>query len=338
MLQEMKVLGLKRLGHGVTGDIIPHRMPLDFTVKLVVTGDDFGYCPLRDQGIVECFKAGAISNCSLLVNGSSAACAAELAQRCNIPIGLHANLSEGFPVCTELRHNSSLVNSKGVFHGKMGIRKKLAQGLLNMSEVRQELSAQILLFREMTGHNPQHMDGHQHIHVLPRINEVFAQVLQENEICFTRIPVELGLRKCDWIKEDLMTFYQGVKEDSINTVEVFRSHGIRWPDLYIGLSTMGGNMSISNIQRAIEYSIQSLLWKSSNYLHHPTLNSRHTLSIELMTHPGYPSIPPVGGCGEGPDDFSQSEERLHEMKVLKDPVLQDYYKEHGVQLCSFKEL
>ncbi|XP_075177352.1 carbohydrate deacetylase isoform X2 [Anomaloglossus baeobatrachus] len=136
-------------------------------IKLVVTGDDFGYCPRRDVGIVECFHAGAITNVSLLVNGVSAACAAELARRYNIPIGLHANLSEGIPVCRELRQNCSLINDRGVFLGKMGIRKALAQGRLHMSEVRQELSAQVELFRELTGQIPQHMDGHQHVHVLP---------------------------------------------------------------------------------------------------------------------------------------------------------------------------
>lgn len=34
-------------------------------------------------------------------------------------------------------------------------------------QVKQELKAQVELFRELTGHLPPHMDGHQHIHVLP---------------------------------------------------------------------------------------------------------------------------------------------------------------------------
>lgn len=51
------------------------------TVKLIVTGDDFGYCPRRNQGIVECFLAGAVSNVSLLVNGSAVSDAVQLARR-----------------------------------------------------------------------------------------------------------------------------------------------------------------------------------------------------------------------------------------------------------------
>ncbi|XP_057236733.1 carbohydrate deacetylase [Malurus melanocephalus] len=298
-------------------------------VKLIVTGDDFGYCPRRNQGIVDCFLAGAISNVSLLVNGSAAADAAKLARRYNIPIGLHANLSEGSPVCEVLKTNSSLLNEDGFFHGKMGFRTALSKGLLNMSEVKQELKAQVELFHELTGHLPPHMDGHQHVHVLPEVRHVFAEVLEEYGIKYTRVPIEPGLHNCDWIPPSLMDFYLGVEEDSFNTVDVFTKHGIRWPDIYIGLSTMGRNMSVSSICSAIDSAILELTAKAPQ---------SRTVTIELMVHPGYPSVPPVGGCGEGPDDFSQSWERLHELQTLTKPELQSHYKNRNIQLCSFKDL
>lgn len=50
-------------------------------VRLVVTADDFGYCPRRDEGIVEAFLAGAVTSVSLLVNGATAESAADLARR-----------------------------------------------------------------------------------------------------------------------------------------------------------------------------------------------------------------------------------------------------------------
>ncbi|NWS86795.1 YDJC deacetylase, partial [Toxostoma redivivum] len=298
-------------------------------VKLIVTGDDFGYCPRRNQGIVDCFLAGAISNVSLLVNGSAAADAAKLARRHNIPIGLHANLSEGSPVCEVLKTNSSLLNQDGFFHGKMGFRTALSKGLLNMSEVKQELKAQVELFHELTGHLPPHMDGHQHVHVLPEVRHVFAEVLEEYGIKYTRVPIEPGLHSCDWIPPSLMEFYLGVEEDSFNTVDVFTKHGIRWPDMYIGLSTMGRNMSVSSIRSAIDSAVLQLTARTPQ---------SSTGTIELMVHPGYPSVPPVGGCGEGPDDFSQSWERLHELQTLIKPELQSHYKSRNIQLCSFKDL
>ncbi|NWX97060.1 YDJC deacetylase, partial [Nothoprocta ornata] len=298
-------------------------------VQLIVTGDDFGYCPRRNQGIVECFLAGAVSNASLLVNGSAAADAARLARRYNIPIGLHANLSEGSPVCELLKTNSSLLNQDGFFHGKMGFRTALSKGLLKMSEVKQELKAQVELFCELTGHLPPHMDGHQHVHVLPEVRHVFAQVLEEYGIKYTRVPVEPGLRKCDWIEPSLMDFYQGVEEDSLNTVDVFTKHGIRWPDIYIGLSTMGKNMSVGSIGGAIDAALGDLVGAGA---------ARRRVTAELMVHPGYPSAPGAGGCGQGPDDFSQSWERLHELQTLMKPELRSHYKSRNIQLCSFKDI
>ncbi|XP_060641900.2 carbohydrate deacetylase [Anolis sagrei] len=312
------------------------------TVKLIITGDDFGYCPRRNQGIVECFLTGAVSNVSLLVNGAAVTDAVQLAKRHHIPIGLHANLSEGSPVCPALKESSSLLNTEGFFHGKMGIRRVLAEGHLNMAEVRQELTAQVELFHKLTGHLPYHMDGHQHVHVLPEIRHVFAQLLVDYGIMYTRVPIEPDLPRCSWIDPSLMAFYRSVEKDSLETVDVFRKHHIRWPDIYIGLSTMGKNMSMSNILGAIDNATAAYQAnKDSVAPLSPFLGSdreARSVTVELMTHPGYPSLPPVGGCGEGPDDFSQSWERLHELETLKKPELQSCYKARNIELCSFKKL
>ncbi|MED6280243.1 hypothetical protein CHARACLAT_008723, partial [Characodon lateralis] len=78
---------------------------------------------------------GGISNVSLLVNASAAEEAAGLAGRHKIPIGLHANLSEGTPVCQNLQQISTLINPQGFFHGKMGFRQALERGQLSMIQV-----------------------------------------------------------------------------------------------------------------------------------------------------------------------------------------------------------
>uniref|UniRef100_A0AC11CQ84 YdjC chitooligosaccharide deacetylase homolog n=1 Tax=Ovis aries TaxID=9940 RepID=A0AC11CQ84_SHEEP len=136
-------------------------------VRLVVTADDFGYCPRRDEGIVEAFLAGAVTSVSLLVNGSAAESAAELARRHQIPTGLHANLSEGRPVGPARHGASSLIGSEGFFLGKMGFRRAVAAGEVILAQVREELEAQLSRFRELLGRDPTHVDGHQHVHVLP---------------------------------------------------------------------------------------------------------------------------------------------------------------------------
>ncbi|XP_068995427.1 carbohydrate deacetylase [Embiotoca jacksoni] len=298
---------------------------------LVVTGDDFGYCPRRNQGIVDCFLAGGISNVSLLVNALAAREAAHMAKRHNIPIGLHANLSEGIPVSPSLRQASTLVNQQGFFLGKMGFRQALERSQLCMKQVELELRAQVRRFTELTGHLPQHMDGHQHVHVLPEVREVFAQVLSDLRIRYTRVPVEHGLLSCSWLPEHLQTFYTQVEKDAVDAIPVFRRHGIRLPDVYLGLTTVGQNMSVPSLQRALRLALSPGPSSSSGS------GSNRLVTAELMVHPGYPSTQ-EGGCGEGPDDFSQSTDRQHELSVLTDPAVLTLYSQERVQLCAFKDL
>lgn len=298
-------------------------------MRLVVTGDDFGYCAQRNQGLVEGFLSGAITTVSLLVNGCAAQQAAELANRHNIPIGLHANLSEGAPVSPAL-HHSTLVNHCGLFFGKMGFRHCLERGTICLSQVDMELRAQVRRFIELTGHRPQHMDGHQHVHVLPGVRLVFAQVLADFRIPFTRVPVEPGLHSCTWIPPPLKAFYSQVERDALDSIPIFRKYALRWPDVYLGLTTMGQNMSVSNLQRALSHALST---EGSD-----SRSRERPISAELMVHPGYPSLPREGGCGDGPDDFSQSPDRQHELRVLTDPALSTLYQQLGVQLCTFSDL
>ncbi|XP_077457028.1 carbohydrate deacetylase [Stigmatopora argus] len=300
-------------------------------IMMVVTGDDFGYCPKRNQGIVDCFKAGGISSVSLLVNASAAKDAADLAKRHGIPIGLHANLSEGRPVSQNLQQTSTLVNGCGFFHGKMGFRQALARHQLSMEEVDLELRNQIRRFRDLTGHLPHHMDGHQHVHILPEVREVFAQVLSDHRIPYTRVPVEPGLHSCPWLPVHLQKFYTQVEKDAQDSIPVFRRYGIRWPDVYLGLTTVGQNMSVPNLKRAFSHALSMSNRDNSS-------SEESVVTAELMVHPGYPSDPQIGGCGEGPDDFSQSEDRQHELNVLTDLSLLALYHQERVQLCAFKDL
>lgn len=104
--------------------------------------------------------------------------------------------------------------------------------------------------------------------------------------------------------------------------------------MYLGLTTMGRNMSLSSLQRALSQAAAVGLSGSAS----AAPDCEALITAELMVHPGYPSRPQEGGCGEGPDDFSQSEDRRHELNVLTQPSLLALYRQHRVQLCSFKDL
>ena len=60
---------------------------MEGTKKLIITADDFGYCPERNRGITECYNKGGISRTSLMVNATAAKQASQMAQSINLPVG-----------------------------------------------------------------------------------------------------------------------------------------------------------------------------------------------------------------------------------------------------------
>lgn len=105
---------------------------------------------------------------------------------------------------------------------------------------------------------------------------------------------------------------------------------LRWPDAYLGLTTMGQNMSVPHLQRALRLALAAGQMGGTP--------GGACVTAELMVHPGYPSHPQEGGCGDGPDDFSQSPERQHELSVLRDPSVAALLSQEKVQVCAFKDL
>lgn len=59
------------------------------------------------------------------------------------------------------------------------------------------------------------------------VREVFAQVLSDLRILYTRIPVEMGLNSCPWLPAHLQQFYAQVEKDARDSIPVFTRHGIR---------------------------------------------------------------------------------------------------------------
>lgn len=192
-------------------------------------------------------------------------------------------------------------------------------------QVREELEAQLSRFRELLGKSPTHVDGHQHVHVLPGVCQVFAEALQEYGVRFTRLPAERGVGSCAWLEAPARAFACTVERDARAAIGPFSRHGLRWTDAFVGLSTCGRHMSAHRVLGSLARALEDI-------------PAGHALTAELMAHPGYPSVPPAGGCGEGPDAFSCSWERLHELHVLTAPTLRAWLAQNGVQLCAIDDL
>ncbi|XP_033748871.1 carbohydrate deacetylase-like isoform X2 [Pecten maximus] len=301
---------------------------------LVVNADDFGYSDERDDGIVECYRNGHISSVSLLVNGVRAENAAKLAKQNNMHLvtGLHVNLTEGQPIGQGYR---TLIRN-GCFLGKFGFREAVNEGQLDIIEVRREIQAQIDKFRELMGNEPYHADGHQHIHVIPGIVETFAAVLSENHVKVTRLPRERGVVSEVWATPQQAGFMKEVVHQSEHASKVFSSHKLWTCDEFIGLRTMGSNMTIDRVTSHLSEVYDITDSPEPDKRTDIAAGQERVVTCEWMVHPGHVTSG-EGGCGEGPDDFSKSHDRQHEIDILSDKALVNVYRSMNITMTNFKD-
>jgi chitin disaccharide deacetylase len=144
------------------------------TKYLIVNADDYAMSPGISRGILEAHFRGVVTSTSALVNtaGAAAALAAARTAAPALGLGLHVNLSFGWPVLPP-RAVPSLVGDEGGF---LSERRLLdAMKCFRADDVRREVEAQFARFVELVGQPPDHLDSHQHLGCLQP--DVFVAML-----------------------------------------------------------------------------------------------------------------------------------------------------------------
>lgn len=277
------------------------------TTTLVITADDLGIDPRRDEGILVAFARGAITQASLMVTGKSAESAAEAARRVGLPLGLHLDLTET-PPSARPSSIASLLDARGSKRGKHGLREALARGEIVAEHVAIETRAQIERFAALTGARPSHVDGHQHAHCVASLATTLARVLAEAGVRTTRIPEQRSVEVAD---ETAARFYRSVSDDGARARSIYAGHGITSTARFVGLDRMGMASSSEALATAVGAELDAA-------------------SIELMCHPGY--------VGEGIDDFNVSPAREHELRVLCSLPFAALTRAGRLQLGTFASL
>jgi|WetSurSiteA1Bulk_404760.scaffolds.fasta_scaffold04423_3 chitin disaccharide deacetylase len=159
--------------------------------RLIVNADDLGADEDRNAGIFEAINAGVITSVSILPNGPALKDALTRVRSLdpnNISLGLHFNLSEGQPLSPGLR---LLTGPNGCFLGKKSSQRLFANSQESEldEEIRRELDAQFSMFRS-AGVHLDHLDGHQHVHILPGVAGIVADAAKAYGIRWIRIPEE----------------------------------------------------------------------------------------------------------------------------------------------------
>jgi hopanoid biosynthesis associated protein HpnK len=155
---------------------------------LIVNADDLGLHEDINRGIYLAHSKGIVTSTSLVACGEAFADASAMIQECpDLDVGVHLTLIEERPLSSP-REVPGLVGADGRFlPSYRRLTARVLGGRVSPGEVRKELRAQIERV-VATGRRPSHLDGHQHVHVLPMIWRVVTELASEYGIRWIRIP------------------------------------------------------------------------------------------------------------------------------------------------------
>jgi len=160
--------------------------------NLIINADDFGISKAVNYAIMAAMDSTICTDTTLLANFDESENAANLAISMNRTdrVGIHLNLTEGFPLSLKIRNEPRFCNQEGYFHNKK--LKRIA--LLSKSEkiaVQEELTSQIRLCRKF-GIPISHADSHNHIHEEPGLGLLIMDILKNENIPYLRLTNNIG--------------------------------------------------------------------------------------------------------------------------------------------------
>lgn len=139
---------------------------------LILCADDYGLAPGVDRGILELLAAGRLSavSCMTATPHWPEAAARLGPWRDRIDLGLHLTLTDQEPAGSAPHLAPD---------GRLPSLGRLARTLLRdpaaRAEAAEQLARQLEAFERALGRPPDHIDGHQHVHVLPGVREAVIE-------------------------------------------------------------------------------------------------------------------------------------------------------------------
>jgi hopanoid biosynthesis associated protein HpnK len=271
---------------------------------LVVTADDIGLHPGMTLGSLKACDEGIVTAVSVVANGRAFEPAVDLLRdRPGLDVGVHLTLVGENPLSPPERV-PSLVGRGGSFlkNFKAFTRRYLLGGIA-AAEVEEELRRQIERL-QATGLPVVHANGHQHLHVLPKVFEIVLRLAEEHRIPFVRIPREPAARGLS-PRSLQIGILNGIARKARRRLEGSR---IRSTDRTVGVVEAGG-LTVEKLARILK-DVEGL--------------------TELVCHPGLgdETLAAAYDWGYGWD---------RETAALCDPRVKEMMRERGIELMGFSK-
>jgi predicted glycoside hydrolase/deacetylase ChbG (UPF0249 family) len=274
--------------------------------RLIVNADDFGISEAVNRGIVDAHDRGIVTSTSIMATGAAFEQAVELARsRPGLAVGVHLVLTEHRPLVGATLV-PSLVEAGGQFAAHVAqLLAKDLRGRISLPEARLELEAQLTRARA-AGIAVSHIDGHQHVHVLPGIAGVVAELAAQHGVAAVRYPAE---RVRGYMLRSLKHARRLAEQTALRLFcESSPLKHLRRSDDFVGFY-FGGRLDERNLATVLE-----------------RLPSGRT--VELMCHPGDEQMRPTKDWA-----YAWAAER----DALTSPRIRELVMARGVQLISNRE-
>ena len=189
---------------------------MDNQKKIIINADDLGFSSAVNAAILRCAEQGTVTAASVMVNMPFAEDALRQVQE-RVPqlsLALHFTLTSGKPVSPP-QEVPLLVDANGFFRlGFLGLWRALTASKEKSAlrlQIQTEFLAQINLMDQLSEkHQLDHLDSHQHVHVLPGIWELLHREAERRRVPL-RVPRERWgtLRRCcrrgwTWVPQGLL--------------------------------------------------------------------------------------------------------------------------------------
>ncbi len=156
--------------------------------QIILTADDFGRSPEINAAVIRAHREGILTGASLMVTGAACVEAVALARATpTLAVGLHLVLSAGRPAL-DPRDVPHLAIANGCFPDdplRLGLRYACDRAA--QRELASEISAQFERFA-LTGLPLSHVDGHQHLHVIPPVFNMVVSLARRYGAHGVRVP------------------------------------------------------------------------------------------------------------------------------------------------------
>lgn len=264
--------------------------------KLIVNADDFGVSEAVNRGIVTAHDRGIVTSTSLMATGEAFEHAVALARsRPKLAVGVHLVLTEHRPL-----RGAGLARDGAFPPHATALLGPALRGALPLDEVRAELDAQIGRVRE-AGLAVGHLDGHQHVHVLPGVARIVAELAEAHGIAAVRYPAE---RLRGYMLRNPRFLRRVAEQAALLAFTAASPLGrLRRSDEFVGFY-FGGRLDEANLATVVA-----------------GLPAKGT--VELMCHPGDEDMRPAGGW-----QYAWAAER----DALTSPRIREALLARGVEL------